>query len=133
MRDKRFYVEQAWRWKCGLPEEEERPKKEVVDLEKLKKTEWSNKFEQLMRNRLLMGALRYGKMAHTPEELAKKPTYDRVDSCLRRLEKYKQTGNKEYLVDVANLCLLEFVECKHPLGHFQAIDDTPEHQRVVVK
>ena len=34
----------------------------------------------------------------------------------RRLAAYGRTGNLEMLVDVANLCLLEFVEGRHPSG-----------------
>jgi len=88
----------------------------------LEASEWSTTFERLMRNRLIMGALRYGKI-HAPG----KPRYDRIPSMLRRLQKYHETGNKELLVDVANLCLLEFEECHHPRAHFRAADDTTEH------
>lgn len=42
---------------------------------------------------------------------------------IERLGTYQQTGNKEHLVDCANLCLMEFEECHHPLAHFAAADD----------
>lgn len=90
--------------------------------DQLAKSEWSSEFEQLMRHRLIMGALRYGRI-HLPN----KRTYNRVPSMVRRLKKYAESGNKEFLVDVANLCLLEFVECHHPKAHFHAIDNTTEH------
>lgn len=109
-----FYMD-LWRDMCGLPEQE--PTKPVT-LAELQKTEWSAEFEQLMRNRLIMGALRYGRL-----HAKGKPQYDRVASMIKRLNKYQETGNKEYLIDVANLCLLEFEECYHPLAHFSAIDD----------
>lgn len=97
--------------------EETEPNKPVT-LDDLSTTEWSSDFEQLMRNRLILGALRYGRIGHK-----NKPKYDRVGSMKKRLLKYEKTGNREYLVDVANLCLLEFVECHHPLRHFNSIDD----------
>jgi hypothetical protein len=84
----------------------------------LVKSEWSTKFEQLMRNRLIMGALRYGRLG-----MACKPTYDHISSINKRLAAYNLTGNKELLVDCANLCLCEFVECHHLLAHFNSIDD----------
>jgi hypothetical protein len=90
-------------------------------LEDLQRSEWSSDFERLMRNRLLMGALRYG-----PLRRPGKPQYDRVGSMLKRLHRYRDTGNLEYLVDVANLCLCEFVEGQHPNRHFHALDDS-EH------
>lgn len=71
-----------------------------------------------MRNRLAVGALRYGRI-HAPG----KPVYDRVSSILKRVQAYADTGNLELLVDAANLCLLEFEEGRHPKRHFEAADD----------
>lgn len=96
-----------------------------VTIDDLYNSEWDSEFEQLMRNRLVMGALRYGKM-----RVEDKPVYDRISSMHKRLNLYSQTGNKEFLVDVANLCLLEFVECHHPNAHFCA-DDVAEKVKVI--
>lgn len=85
--------------------------------EDLKKSEWSDRFEKLMRTRLLMGALRYGRMG-----VDGKPVYDRLKGIQKRLGEYKETGNTETLVDVANLALLEFVEGKHEKAHFSSMD-----------
>lgn len=74
-----------------------------------------------MRNRLIMGRFRYGPLAR-----AQKGTHDYISSAIKRLEKYKETGNDELLVDVANLCLVEFVTGAHPKKHFASIDDS-EH------
>ena len=109
------FLRNLWLWKCGLPENE--PQK-MASLEELKTTEWSDDFEKLMRNRLIMGAIRYGRIGDK-----NKIQYEHIDSMIKRLNKYQESGNKEYLVDVANLCLLEFVECNHPKQHFHAIDD----------
>jgi len=114
------YIANLWRWKCGLPENEETNSATFDDL---KETEWSKEFEAYMRNRLIMGAIRYGKIG-----AKNKPKYDRVESMIQRLNNYNSTGNKEFLIDVANLCLLEFVECNHPNQHFNSIDDG-EHVR----
>lgn len=84
----------------------------------LVKSEWSSGFERLMRNRLIAGAYRYGKLN---EPL--KHDYDRVSSIKKRLVLYENDGNTEHLVDIANLCLCEFVEGKHPLKHFKSVDD----------
>lgn len=77
-----------------------------------------------MRDRLLMGAIRYGKLGAPG-----KPQYDCVGEIKRRAGKYEQTGNTEFLVDCANMALVEFVEGAHPQKHFKAIDDG-EHARV---
>lgn len=83
----------------------------------LEASEWSPQFERLMRNRLIMGALRYGKLGASG-----KPNYDRCKSILKRLMTYRVTGNQELLVDIANLCLVEFVDGQHPNRHWHAVD-----------
>jgi len=118
MRDRNWYDNNRVRLSKGLPETLN------LSFAEMQESEWSPEFEKLMRNRLMMGSIRYGKLKATG-----KPAYDRTASIMKRLEKYKETGNKEFLVDCANLCLVEFVECKHPNAHFSAIDDG-EHVQV---
>lgn len=100
--------------RAGL-DQRSKPKHTLVELEA---SEWSPKFERLMRNRLIMGALRYGKLGAPG-----KPNYDRCKSILKRLMTYRVTGNQELLVDIANLCLVEFVDGKHPMRHWHSVDD----------
>ena len=121
--DEQYFMNNLWRWKCGLTEKEE-PK--ITTFEELEKTEWSVEFETYMRNRLIMGAMRYGRLG-----AVNKPKYDCVSSMIKRLNKYKETGNKEFLIDVANICLVEFVECNHPNMHFESIDDG-EHASIKI-
>ena len=71
MRDKQWYVDNRSRLKRGLPETG--PAIHLID--ELKASEWSPEFEQLMRNRLVMGGLRYGKLGAKG-----KPVYDRMTS-----------------------------------------------------
>ena len=92
----------------------------------LEHTEWSLEFERLMRNRLLMGSFRYGKFGSE-----NKVNYDSVGSAIIRLRSFQATGNLEHLVDVANLCLVEYVEGHHPLRHFNAADDSPNHAKPI--
>jgi len=47
------------------------------DYESLKASEWSSEFEQLMRNRLIMGRFRYGRMDRTDQL-----NYDRIGSAI---------------------------------------------------
>lgn len=120
--DKSYFLSNLWRWKCRLEENTPAPK---VDFQELKKTEWSDEFEHLMRNRMLVGSFRYGRLNRK-----KGVKYDRIGSMLRRLENYQKTGNKENLVDVANICLCEFVECVHPKAHFESVDDGGHAKRI---
>jgi len=86
-------------------------------LDQLAKTEWSPGFEELMRNRLVLGAFRYG-LLDDPT----KPQWDRMTRIKQEVERYMEGGNLECLVDIANMALLEFVEGKHPKRHFKASD-----------
>jgi hypothetical protein len=115
-----FFIKNLWLWKCELPEKE--VKQILPDVENLRKTQWSDIFEKLMRNRLVMGAIRYGLFGANG-----KPHYDSINSIRKRLDLYEKTGNDEILVDIANLAMVEFIEGKHPLKHFKSVDDTIVH------
>lgn len=116
----KLHLQNLWRWKCGLPEypmpEEVRAK--LPSYKEIMKTQWSSKFETLMRNRLAMGAFRYGLLNKGSGEV-----FDSIGSAIERLKLYKQTGNQEHLVDAANLCLVEFMAETHPNVHMESIDD----------
>ena len=92
--------------------------KPVPDLAQLRKTQWNHEFEQLMRNRLIMGAFRYGVIHVTPT-----PWEPCVRSIVERINEFASTGNREHLVDVANLAMVLFEFDNHPNGHFHAADD----------
>lgn len=101
------------------------------DLNKLAETQWCETFwrrmvetamqvsgrldlnrlhqlETYMRNRLIMGAFRYGTFQ---EQRGQGRRHDNIPSALRRLKKYwsREQGNQELLVDVANLCMVEYI------------------------
>ena len=118
------FLKNLWRWKCGMDEVSSISETPQYSIENLKQSEWSKRFEKLMRNRLIFGAYRYGLM-NAPGKVQ----YSRVESMKKRLEIYQKTGNKELLVDVANLSLLEFEECNHQNAHFSSIDDG-EHVKI---
>lgn len=116
-----YFLDNLWLWKCGLPEAQF-PTNHIPSYEELKISEWSPEFEQLMRNRLVLGAIRYGKMGHGAIPRGK-PRYDRCASIRTRLLKYEETGNAEWLVDISNIALLMYEERYHPNFHFRSIDD----------
>lgn len=90
----------------------------LPDLSSLRGSEWSDTFERLMRNRLLIGAFRYGKLGAEG-----KPSYNRCDDIRQRIDLHQESGNTEHLVDIANLCMLEFCEGTHSGRCFIPSDD----------
>ena len=51
----KIFLENLWRWKCGLEELDINSSKDSLSYESLKETEWCKEFEEKMRNRLVMG------------------------------------------------------------------------------
>ena len=95
----------------------EQPKpKPRYTLAQLEASEWSAQFERFMRNRLIMGALRYGTLG-SPQ----KKKYNRILGIQKRLDQYALSGNLENLVDIANLALVEYVEGDQPNRHWDAL------------
>ncbi len=90
----------------------------VKPYEEILKTEWNPLFEKLMRNRLVLGFFRYGEMHGTT-----KTTDDRIKYLAYKVSLYKDTGNLEHLVDLANVAMVEFSQGTHPNKHFGAEDD----------
>jgi len=91
---------------------------QLPSLESLRKSEWDDQFEQLMRNRLVLGAFRYGLFCN-PDKFA----FRIVESMRARLDLYERDANLEHLVDVANLALVEFVAGRRRGLHVSAQDD----------
>lgn len=126
MNELRVFLDNLWFWKCGC--EEKTFNRKIDSYDDLKESEWDKDFENKMRNRLIFGAMRYGKMGHGSYPKDKKKR-DRIQSIKKRLEFFEQTGNGENLVDIANECLLIYAEQDHSNFHFEAKDDsyhTPE-------
>lgn len=67
-------------------------------------TEFSNDFIQGMLNRMAVSFFKYGKILD-----AFPLRVNAIQSMQDRLEAYKTTKNKEYLIDAANFLMIEFI------------------------
>ena len=105
------FFRNLWRWKVDVRKPEFAIETRFNAVE-LARTEWSPEFERLQRNRLIVGAYRYGRL-NAPG----KARYDRITSIIARLMEYRVTGDDDLLVDAATLSMLEFEEGDHPLKH----------------
>ena len=80
------------------------------------KTEYSEDFDAKRKNRMIVSYYKYG---------AVKDNYgtckvDAIATLKERLRLYEKTGNTEWLVDVANMAMIEFMYPQHPEAHFRA-------------
>lgn len=96
------------------------PAKRMSSLDKLKKTEWCAEFEKYQRNRMLMGAFRYGCMAS--QDYGK---YDLCAEAKKRIARYEKTKNLEHLVDAGNIIQLAYIYGKRQGHKLNPIDDGP--------
>lgn len=72
--------------------------------EDISKRDFSEPFVNKMKNAIETSHYKYGWASKTYPELAQ------AYKCIKqRLELYEQTHNKEYLVDVANFAMLDFL------------------------
>lgn len=74
-------------------------------------------FEEYRKNRMIMGYFRYGSL----QSQIGRAKYDNIGSIEKRLLLYREDKNREHLVDIANLAMIEFAT--HPDYPFRASDD----------
>ncbi len=70
-----------------------------------------------MIDRMIMSHYKYGKVSDTYPD--KKSA---IISLLQRLDLYVETGNTEWLMDVANFAMIEFMRPSHHNAHFRATE-----------
>lgn len=80
--------------------------------------QFSQKFIQGMLNRVAVGYHRYGDMHASTVKDGKK----RVASSLAH---YKSSHNTEFLIDVANYAMIEFMRPFDPKAHYTLSDSDP--------
>lgn len=76
--------------------------------EKILKTEYSEKFDNIRKNMMIMSYYKYGPLK---DNYGNYKCMNAIENLKIRLDKYLETGNTEYLADVANFAMLEFM---HP-------------------
>jgi len=82
------------------------------------KSEYSIEFDKLRQNRMEMSYYKYGPI----KENYGNKLVSAIKNLEKRLEMYKETGNTEYLADIANFAMIEFMYPQHEKAHFKATD-----------
>jgi hypothetical protein len=80
-------------------------------------SEMNYTFLQGMADRMDVSFCRYGPVAEAyPHRV------DAIASLKDRLDRYAKTGNTEWLMDVANFAMIEFMHPRHPDAHYRPTD-----------
>lgn len=80
-------------------------------------TEFSEPFVTGMKARMEVSYHKYG-----PIKVAYPEKVDAIGSLMDRLREYTKTGNTEFLMDVANFAMIEYMLPRHPNAFFRATD-----------
>ena len=87
-------------------------------------TEFSKTFLEGCLNRMGMSHHKYGTVAGT------KGKVDHIAGAQHRIERYQEDGNKEWLMDAANMLMCEFMIGNHPQAHYRPTDSDESPGRV---
>lgn len=88
---------------------------------KILSTEYSEQFDTLCKNRMVVSYHKYGPLAvNYGDKLV-----SAVKNLETRLQLYRETGNIEYLADVANFAMIEFMYPQHLNAHFNNLSESP--------
>lgn len=82
--------------------------------------DYSERFDELRKNRVQLSFLKYGR-AKKNFGTGNVNALKTMDLCI---EKYKKTGNTEYLADAANYLMFEFMYPQVPNAFFKATDSS---------
>jgi len=90
---------------------------EVYEIRVGAPSEVLRQFLQGMADRMTVSFHKYG-----PIEQAYPQDVDAIASLEKRLERYRETGNIEWLMDIANFAMIEFMLPRHPEAHYRPTD-----------
>lgn len=78
------------------------------DMDEILKTEYCEKFDDIRKKMMVTSYFKYGPLK---ENYGTYKCMNAIENIRKRLDKYIETGNMEFLADVANFAMLEFM---HP-------------------
>lgn len=79
-------------------------------------SDYNEKFDQLRKNRVEVSSHKYG----SARKNFATGNVQAIPTALLCIDKYKETGNTEYLCDAANYLMFEFTYPQHSKAHFKA-------------
>lgn len=91
----------------------------MIDPNDILSTEYSPAFDEIRKKLMVTSYFKYGPMrANYKTEKA----IDAMKSLEKRLQRYRDTGNTEFLADVANFAMIEFMYPQHEKAFYKPTD-----------
>jgi hypothetical protein len=88
-----------------------------IKMSEILRSEFSQDFVEGMKNRMVVSYYKYGTILDGFSHKV-----DAIGSLMDRLHEYADTGNTEFLMDVANFAMIEFMLPRHPKAFFRPTD-----------
>jgi len=93
----------------------------LTEYERILSTEYSEQFDKIRKDRMVMSHYKYGPIKANYEN--KQGAFVDMHATIeKRWKAYLETCNTEYLADLANFCMIEFMYPQHPKAHFKSTD-----------
>lgn len=89
------------------------------DFNKILSTEYSDTFDEIRKKMMVMSYFKYGPLK---DNYGTYKCMDALGNLELRLQKYKETGNTEFLADIANFAMIEFMNPSVPGASYQPTD-----------
>ena len=95
----------------------------------MEQTEYSEKFDEIRKKMMLTSYFKFGAVKDNYKTIG---GLKAIPSLKAKLQEFEDTGNTEFLADVANFAMIEFMYPQHPNGHYRATDGSVEGKRTTV-
>lgn len=89
------------------------------NINQILKTEYSDRFDDIRKSMMVVSYYKYGPMKDNYEKFK---CMDALGNIEKRIQKYKETGNTEFLADVANFAMIEFMYPSIPGASYTPTD-----------
>lgn len=98
-------------------------------MEELLKTEYSEKFDEIRKKMMVTSYYKFGPVKQNYKIVK---GLDAVASLKAKLAEYEETGNTEFLADVANFAMIEFMYPQKEGAKYKPTDGTNLGRRTTV-
>lgn len=95
----------------------------------LLKTQYSEKFDEIRKKMMVTSYYKFGDVRQNYEIVAGLKS---IPSLKAKLKEYEETGNTEFLADVANFAMIEFMFPQKEGARYQPTDGTNLGKRTTV-